>query len=98
MNEYVVDLSRVASFSDAIAAFNAGLIESGGGHWNGNLDAFNDYLSWPAEGRYRLVLRGADQGRRALGHAAMAQWPREHLGSDADGVRGIRHLALRAEH
>jgi hypothetical protein len=60
VKEYVVELSQVDSFADAIAAFNEGLIERCGGHWNGNLDAFNDYLSWPAEEGYRLVLRGAD--------------------------------------
>jgi hypothetical protein len=28
------------------------------GEWNGNLDAFNDYLSWPDDSPYRLTLIG----------------------------------------
>jgi len=44
-----MDLGKVTSFADAIEAFNEGLIERCGGRWNGNLDAFNDYLSWPNE-------------------------------------------------
>ncbi|MCX5659394.1 MAG: hypothetical protein NTW19_06675 [Planctomycetota bacterium] len=56
--EYRVDLTAIASFEDYIAAFNAGLIHHVGGHWNGNLDAFNDYLYWPERLPYRLVLIG----------------------------------------
>ncbi|CAM3391683.1 Barstar (Barnase inhibitor) [Paracidovorax anthurii] len=41
------------------AAFNEGLINGAGGHWNGkSWDAFNDYLSWPVEESYALVLDG----------------------------------------
>jgi hypothetical protein len=58
MGEYVVDLSAAKSFADFIAAFNEGLIRHVGGEWNGNLDAFNDYLWWPDEHPYRLVIRG----------------------------------------
>lgn len=58
MREYIVDVSAATSWSDFIAAFNDGFIRLGGGDWNGNLDAFNDYLWWPEEHPYRLVVRG----------------------------------------
>ena len=55
-------------------------------------------LSWPAEERYRLVLRGADQGRRALGHAAMAQWAREHIATGhPSNVESMRDRLIVAE-
>jgi hypothetical protein len=42
-----------------VSAFNRGLIQQAGGHWSGNnWDAFNDYLSWPVEEAYALVLEG----------------------------------------
>jgi hypothetical protein len=59
VQEYVVDLSHAASWADFIAAFNEGFVRPvGGGRWDGNLDAFNDYLWWPDEHPYRLVVRG----------------------------------------
>ncbi len=58
VQEYLVDLSAVSAWEDFIAAFNSGFISKIGGEWNGNLDAFNDYLWWPDEHPYRLVIRG----------------------------------------
>lgn len=58
MREYVVDVSAASSWADFIAAFNEGFVRPVGGDWSGNLDAFNDYLSWPDEHPYRLVVRG----------------------------------------
>lgn len=59
MREYVVDLSDVKSWSDFVAAFNRDFIHPvGNAEWNGNLDAFNDFLWWPDEHPYRLVVRG----------------------------------------
>lgn len=41
------------------AAFNEGLIHQAGGHWSGtSWDAFHDYLSWPTEESYTVVLDG----------------------------------------
>jgi hypothetical protein len=62
MKEYVVDLTSVTSWPQFIAAFNEGFMRPVSGEWNGNLDAFHDYLSSvgdePASETYRLVLRG----------------------------------------
>src|SRR4030095_4526423 len=62
-----------------VDAANAAFIEEAGGKWNGNLDAFNDYLSWPEEPLYELELLGAADCARNLGHAAQAAWLRDHL-------------------
>ncbi len=58
MREYVVDVTAAACWADFVAAFNEGFVRPVGGEWNGNLDAFNDYLWWPDEHPYRLVVRG----------------------------------------
>ncbi|MBI1915189.1 MAG: barstar family protein [Planctomycetes bacterium] len=58
MREYVVDVSAATSWAEFIGAFNQGFVRQVGGEWNGNLDAFNDYLWWPDEHPYRLVVRG----------------------------------------
>jgi len=71
--EYILDLGDVESFEDFIEKCNKGFIESVGGKWNGSLDAFNDYLSWPEPNPYTLVLLGENSCRKALGHAAAAK-------------------------
>jgi Barstar (barnase inhibitor) len=59
VREYVVDLSAVTSWEGFVAAFDGGFVRPvGGDGWGGNLDALNDYLWWPEEHPYRLVLRG----------------------------------------
>ena len=58
MREYVVDLSGATSWADFVAAFNDGFVRPVGGEWKGSLDAFHDYLAWPEEDRYRLIVRG----------------------------------------
>jgi len=44
---FTIDGRAVKSFDDFIAAMNTGFVRHVGGDWNGNLDALNDYLSWP---------------------------------------------------
>ena len=61
MTQYQINLSGVKTYDDFVAAFNVGLIESVGGHWNGNLDDFNDYLYWPEPHPYGLSLIGWKQ-------------------------------------
>jgi len=79
MKRFTIDGRRVRSFADFIAEMNAGFITSLGGEWNGNLDAFNDYLSWPEEKEYELELIDAAELARHLGHDAQAAWLRAHL-------------------
>ncbi|PKN26494.1 MAG: hypothetical protein CVU65_05445 [Deltaproteobacteria bacterium HGW-Deltaproteobacteria-22] len=63
---YRVDCTKIASFEDFIEAFNKALIEPVGGKWNGNLDAFNDYLSWPDQTPYKLEILGASRCAQTL--------------------------------
>jgi hypothetical protein len=58
MREFVVELTGVSSFKRFITAFNKGFCRHVHGRWNGNWNAFDDYLSWPEEKQYRLVFRG----------------------------------------
>ena len=62
-------------------SMNDGFVRPTGGDWNGNLDAFNDYLKWPEESEYELEISGSDQCAGALGHDAMANELRRKLGS-----------------
>lgn len=56
---YRIHLHNVKTLDVFASAFNEGLIGKAGGHWNGkSWDAFNDYLSWPADDSYILVLDG----------------------------------------
>jgi hypothetical protein len=54
VKRFVVDCQGVSSFEDFVTAMNEGFIRFVGAEWNGNLDAFNDYLKWPTENEYEL--------------------------------------------
>ncbi|WP_439621048.1 hypothetical protein [Gemmata sp.] len=77
MRAFVVRVAEVRSFEDFITAFNEGFCRHVGGHWTGNLNAFNDNLSWPAEERYRLILQGWQECASAL--VRVPYQPRESL-------------------
>jgi hypothetical protein len=79
VKRFTIDGTLVKSFEDFVVAMNSGLIEAVGGKWNGNLDAFNDYLSWPEEQEYELELLDATGVEQRLGHGAQATWLRAHL-------------------
>jgi hypothetical protein len=90
---YEIDCRQVESFEDLIAAFNSGLIEHVGGKWNGNLDALNDYLSWPEPCPCVLVILGREQCVRMLNFKANERhgkniWPliEEILASNGEWV------------
>ena len=68
MRRYKVDCRKVTDFEGFIDAFNRDFVHKVGGHWNGNLDAFNDYLAWPEEERYELELIGCQNLETALDH------------------------------
>lgn len=79
MKRFTVDGRGVRSFDDLVTAMNLGFVRQVRGAWNGNLDAFSDYLSWPEEGDYELELLGSDNCIAHLGHVAQADWLREHI-------------------
>jgi hypothetical protein len=99
MRRFVIDCRGVRTFAGFVAAMNAGLIHHIGGHWNGNLDAFNDYLSWPDEEEYELELLGASPCHAALGHAAYAAWLRSVVQTcHPDNVARVEQKLVQAEH
>jgi hypothetical protein len=81
MKAFTIDGRAVRSFEDFAEAVNAGFVRHIGGTWNGNLDAFNDFLSWPPETNYELEVLGAETCGQHLGHAAKAAWLRAHIGT-----------------
>ena len=46
--------------------------------WNGNLDAFNDYLAWPDE-KYELIWKQSGLSRGGLGYGEMVKWLEERV-------------------
>ncbi len=69
MVTFEIDGTKVVDFPTFIDEINCGLILhfSGQMSWKGNLDALNDYLSWP-DRRYRLVILNSDRVRSVLSH------------------------------
>jgi hypothetical protein len=60
--EFIEDLTSASTFEEFVAAFNDGFCRHCAGHWHGrSWNAFHDYLSWPEDKRFRLVLKGWDR-------------------------------------
>ena len=77
---YKIDGDKISDYATFIAEFNRGFIFHVGGNWNGNLDAFNDYLSW-ADGRCRIRWSNSAASAVCLGYDAMASWLQDNLTS-----------------
>ncbi|MFN3151918.1 hypothetical protein [Bremerella sp.] len=73
-----IDGERFDDFPGFIAEFNRGFVSHVGGQWNGNMDAFNDYLYWGDQGS-TIRWMHSNKSRDDLGHDAMAQWLAENL-------------------
>jgi hypothetical protein len=98
MRRFSVDCTKVSSFAEFIEAINVGFIRPAGGEWNGNLDAFHDYLSWPNDETYELELLGQQNCSTVLGHEAQADWLRAHLSTcHPDNVPDLRKCLEAAE-
>src|ERR1700749_667403 len=69
--------NRVHDFTTFIEEFNR-VYARFDVRWNGNLDAFNDYLAWPDE-KYVLVWEEAELSRAGLCYGAMVEWLRERV-------------------
>ena len=75
VKSYVVDCSAVTTFADFISAFNAGFCSLIDGEWSGNMDAFDDYLSWPTEPQYTLrILVPTPVARLSVIKPTLACW------------------------
>lgn len=66
MTAFRIDTASVTSFDDFIARVNNDFCSLVGGKWNGNLDALNDYLSWPP-GNFHLTITDASACQRVVG-------------------------------
>lgn len=68
--------------------------------WDGNLDAFKDFLVWPDE-PYDLVWLRSGLSRRRLGHGEMVKWLEDVLRhchpASVSSVRERREAAKRGE-
>lgn len=83
---------------DFVEATNVGFVEQVGGKWDGSLDAFNDYLSWPEQEEYELQLLDAAGCARSLARAAQAAWLRQRLGTcHPSSVADMRSRLAQAE-
>jgi hypothetical protein len=60
-------------FDGFIREFNRVFVSQLGTEWNGNLDAFNDYLYWP-DAPYTIKWRKSWKSRRDLGYEATIVW------------------------
>lgn len=70
--DYVLDGLNFGDFEGFCAEFSRVVLAPQNTTWNGNLDAFNDFLSWPAgENRWILTWRNSHLSQIALGHGAM---------------------------
>lgn len=79
MSQLIVTINgdQVHDYSGFIQEFNRAF--SGcSADWDGNLDAFNDYLVWP-EGAYVLIWKDSEVSRRALSYEEMSKWLEERL-------------------
>lgn len=70
---FEIDGERFDDFAGFIVEFNRGFVSQVGGNWKGNLDAFNDYLSW-GDDRSTIRWLSSEKSRMDLGHDAMVEW------------------------
>jgi hypothetical protein len=70
---FEINADNFDDFGGFIREFNRVFASHIGGEWNGNLDAFNDYLSWPAR-PYVIRWRKSWKSRRDLGYEATVAW------------------------
>ena len=75
---FVIDGANFEDFAGFITEFNSVYISAVDGFWTGNLDAFNDYLSWH-EKKYILKWANSQKSRRDLGYTEMVIWLERNL-------------------
>lgn len=75
---FTIDGRNFNDFEGFIREMNRCFISLIGGNWNGNLDAFHDYLSWPNQ-PYKIRWLSSLKSQSDLGYGAMAVWLEENL-------------------
>jgi hypothetical protein len=70
---FEIDGGNFDDFEGFIREFNRVFVSHIGDKWNGNLDAFNDYLYWPTT-PYAIRWRKSWKSRADLGYEATIVW------------------------
>ncbi len=75
MQVYEIDCSEIKTYADFVRELNANYASKLEGTviWNGNLDALNDLVSWPAE-IYQIKFNAGKSLRQALAFAETRKW------------------------
>lgn len=68
MKTYEIEGKNIRDETSFVEEVTASFISKIDGNvgWSGNLDAFNDYLTWP-EGKYQVVFRHSENLESTLG-------------------------------
>lgn len=77
----IIDGQNFTNFAEFADEFNRVFADIGA-DWQGNLDAFSDYLDWPTQemgGGYVLIWRHSTVSRRSLGYSAAIFWLQERV-------------------
>ena len=94
---YIIDATNFDTFAGFVEECNRSFIRSFSGEWNGNLDAFNDYLWWSdPDTEYVLVWRGAEKSRRDF-ELESGKPGRKLYHTLIDIIRSQDHVELRLE-
>ena len=75
---FTIDGRNFDDFAGFVREFNRVFCSPFNVVWEGNLDAFNDYLSWPEE-KYTLVWKHSGLSRQRLGYSEMVRWLAERV-------------------
>jgi hypothetical protein len=78
MKKYSIDFKGCENFNDFIIRWNRNMFNSFEYEWNGNLDAFNDLLSWP-ENTYQIELINFEDAIKSLSYSENLKWNSEKL-------------------
>jgi hypothetical protein len=80
MNQRIFEINgnNFDDFSSFIVEFNRCFVSHVGGKWQGNLDAFNDYLSWMDQ-RCTIRWLNSSKSEKDLGYESMVSWLSRNL-------------------
>ena len=93
MNQRIFEINgnNFDDFSSFIVEFNRCFVSHVGGKWQGNLDAFNDYLSWMDQ-RCTIRWLNSSKSEKDLGYESMASW----LGRNLETCHPSNRLTVQA--
>ena len=66
MTIYEIDGNKIKDIDSFVLEMNVSFFSKiEGANWRGNLNAFNDYLSWPTS-KYKIIIRNSENCKKAL--------------------------------